>query len=153
MRMLKRKAVFSIMFTMCALLMGCSKKVDTVDIAALSNTLLENVVFEDELNVTDDTMIKKLYNIDDYEKAQVYISSGATSEEIAVFEFSSQKTAEEGFKKAQDRIASQKADFESYIPKEVKKLNDAVVKQFGQYVVVCVSNGDEAEKIITQQLR
>ena len=61
--------------------------------------------------------------------------------------------AEKGLKKAQERIASQKEAFAAYIPKEVKKLDDAVVEQFGQYVVVCVSNSREAETIITKQSR
>lgn len=155
MRMLKRAAVFLMISMMLVLLAGCSGKesIVTIDIVSLSNELLQNAAFGDELNAADDEVIKKLYDIDDYEKAQVYISSGATAEEIAVFEFSRKEMAEKGLKKAQEKIASQKEAFATYIPKEVKKLDDAVVEQFGQYVVVCVSNSREAETIITKQSR
>ena len=150
MKKIKTVTTLLIITTMFVLLSGCSKKeeVTDVDIASLSNELLENVKFEDELNAVDDAMIEKLYGVDDYEDAKVYISTGATAEEIAVFKFQSTEIAEDGFKKAQERIENQKADFETYIPKEVKKLENAVVEQFGQYVVVCVSNGDGTEKII-----
>ena len=99
-----------------------------------------------------DEVIKMLYGINDYAQAQVYISSGATAEEIAVFEFSDTNTATNGFQMAQNRLEEQKEDFESYIPKEIRKLDRAVVLKVGKYVVVCVSNGDTAEKIITQFL-
>lgn len=154
MKTIKKTFIFLLIFTMITMLFGCSEKKDTtdIDISYLSNELLEKAEFEDELNSVDNIMIQKLYNINDFVNAQVYISSGATSEEIAIFEFDSKEMAAEGLKKALDRIEEQKADFESYIPKEIQKLDRAVVKQSGKYVIVCVSNSDEAEKIITQYI-
>lgn len=132
---------------------GCGKEeVADIDIDRLCSELLEQAEFEDELSQVDDEVIKMLYGINDYAQAQVYISSGATAEEIAVFEFSDTNTATNGFQMAQNRLEEQKEDFESYIPKEIRKLDRAVVLKVGKYVVVCVSNGDTAEKIITQFL-
>ncbi|MGN1080988.1 MAG: DUF4358 domain-containing protein [Acutalibacteraceae bacterium] len=154
METIKKALLFVLSITIIATLFGCSAQNDTtdIDIGYLSNELLEKAEFEDELNAIDDTTIKKLYNIDDYVKASVYLSSGATAEEIAVFEFDSKDTAADGLKKAQVRIEEQKTDFESYIPKEIPKLDRAVVKQSGKYVIVCVSNSNTAEKIITQYI-
>lgn len=154
MKATNKALIFLLSITMIITLIGCSAKNDTIDIdiSYLSNKLLENVEFEDDLNAADDNTVKKLYNINNYVNASVYIGSGATAEEIAVFEFDSKKAAQDGMKMAQNRIEEQKADFESYIPKEVQKLNNAVVKQLGKYVIVCVSNSSEAEKIITQYI-
>ncbi len=139
---------------MIATLFGCSAQNDTTDIDMehLSSELLKNAEFEDELSAVDDMIIKKLYNIDNCVAAKVYISSGATAEEIAVFEFDNRETAADGLKKAKIRIGEQKENFESYIPKEMQKLDNAVVKQSGKYVIVCVSNGNKAKKIITQYI-
>lgn len=154
MKTIKKALLFLLSITIIITLFGCSAPNDTtdIDIGYLSNELLEKAEFEDELNAVDDATIKKLYNIDDYVKASVYLSSGATAEEIAVFEFDSKDTATDGLKKAQARIEEQKTDFESYIPKEIPKLDSAVVKQLGKYVIVCVSNSNRAEKIITQYI-
>lgn len=150
----KKTLLFLLSLTMIITLFGCSAENNTVaiDIGCLSRELLEKTEFEDELNAVDDAVIKKLYDINNYVAAEVYASSGATAEEIAVFEFDSKETATEGLKKAQARMEEQKTDFESYIPKEVQKLDNAVVKQVGRYVIVCVSNSNEAERIITQYI-
>lgn len=146
--------MFLLSMIMIAILFGCSDQNDAanMDIAQLSNELLDKAEFEDELSAVDGATIKKLYDIDNYVKASVYLSSGATAEEIAVFEFDSKDAAADGLKKAQVRIEEQKTDFESYIPKEIPKLDSAVVKQSGNYVIVCVSNSDKAEKIIKQYI-
>lgn len=142
--------VLLFMAIMILLLPGCAGKEEdfTVDIRSLGQELLEKAAFEDELNPVDDNVIKMLYNIDAYRDAGVYISSGATAEEIAVFEFQNKAAAEKGLENALERISNQKETFKSYIPKEVKKLEDTVIRQYGQYVVVCVSNSSEAEKVV-----
>lgn len=148
MKLLKR--LFILLVT-AIILSGCSAKSDPdIDINSLCNELLDKAGFEDELSSVDEDVIKQLYDIEDYSKAQVYISSGATAEEIAVFQFGNCNLAKEGFKKAQNRIEEQKQDYETYVPKEVKKLEDALVERHGSYVIVCVSNSDEAEKIVNQ---
>lgn len=137
---------------MMAAMSGCSGKeeITVLDISSLTSELLEQAEFEDELSPVDDEVIKKLYDIEDYVNASVYLSSGATAEEIAVFEFDGRDTAAAGLKKAQERVEEQRTDFESYIPKEIPKLDRAVVKQEGNYVIVCVSNSGKAEEIITK---
>lgn len=151
---IKKTVVFLLSITIMITLVGCSAKNDVtdIDITDLSNELLENAEFEDELSAVDDTIIQKLYNIDDYVNASVYLSSGATAEEIAVFEFDSEDNAKDALEKIQTRIEEQKVDFELYIPKEIPKLDNAVVRQAGPYVIACVSNGSKAETIITQYI-
>ena len=150
----KQARLFLFSVIMMIMLSGCStqKGRTDIDISGLCSELLEKAEFEDELNTVDDAIIKMLYGIDDYVEAAVYLSSGATAEEIAVFEFDSKETAADALKKARVRIEEQKKDFESYIPKEIPKLDRAVVIQSDSYVIVCVSNSDKAEEIITQYI-
>ncbi len=152
--MKKIKLIFLILF-MCVAMVGCSKEkeVNQIDLGQLSDELLTKEEFEDKLNQIDDSMVKKLYNIDDYVEARVYIGSGATAEELALFEFRNEKDAKEGLELVLVRIANQKDDFSSYLPQEVSKLDHAMVKQWGKYVFVCVSNHNFSEEIILQYLQ
>ena len=52
---------------------------------------------------------------------------------------------------AQKRLESQKAAFENYAPKEMEKLNKAIIFQKGNYVVVCITDdGDNAQKVLNK---
>lgn len=135
---------------------GCAKSESdsTIDIAELGRVLTENIKFEDELNIIDDSTAGKLYNIDDFTKSQVYVSSGATAEEIGIFEFDSAQKSKYGFDMAKNRIEEQKAAFELYVPQEVMRLKDAIVKRWGRYVIICVCDDSAAaEKIIAGYLK
>lgn len=151
MKTTKRILLFWIATAMAVFCLGCGQKPSNtdIDLAALGNELLQNAEFEDELSAVDDSVIQKVYEMDTYVNAQVYMSSGATAEEIALFEFEDSKAAGEGFKQVKTHLENQKEDFSTYIPKEVQKLERGVVKQSGKYVLVCISNGDKAEAIIT----
>ena len=129
-------------------LSACSKQEITIDIKELSDSLLQNVTFSDELTQIDEKVVESLYNIDNAINEYVYISSGATADEIAVFEFENADDAKKALENARDRISKQREDYETYIPAEVKKIDNAIVKNSGRYLIVCVSDGDEAAKII-----
>lgn len=129
---------------------GCSSK--NINIEQLSNELIDNLNFEDELIKIDDNTIKKIYNIDNFINSYVYISSGATAEEIAIFEFANENEAKENIPNVEERITIQKDSFASYIPKEVKKLDNAIVKQYSKYLIVCITDDDSAQNIIKKYI-
>lgn len=149
------KKIFTLIFTFlfAAGIAGCGKN-DTIsiDIDALSKELMEKVKFDDELVLSDSETAARVYGIESAVKSKLYIGSGATAEEIAVFEFGSVSDAEEGLKAAEARISEQKKSYESYAPDEIKRLDNSVVKCAGKYVAVCVTNDKAAEKIISEYL-
>lgn len=96
-------------------------------------------------------MAGMLYGIDAAVQSSVYISSGATAEEIAVFEFETEEDCKEAVSLAEQRIEDQKEAFASYVPKEVKRLDGAVVKQYGRFLAVCVcDDGRKAEELFAE---
>ena len=123
-----------------------------MDAQALANELMDKVGFVDELNLISHEMVSKLYGIANAQEAYVYMGSGATAEEVAVFKFADEQSAKDGLAKAQQRIASQKDSFANYIPEEVARLDNAVIKQSGEYLAVCVSEGSAASDIISQYM-
>lgn len=125
---------------------------ESVDLAALAQTLLADGSFDDALAQIDDDTVTMLYGIDNAAEQVVYIGSGATPEEIALFSFATAAEAEAGFALAQMRIADQKEAFSDYNAWEMPKLEDAVVKQYGSYVVLCVSGDSSAAAILEEKL-
>lgn len=121
------------------------------DAGEIGKKLAEDLAFEDELTLADEDMAGMLYGIDAAVQSSVYISSGATAEEIAVFEFETEEDCKEAVSLAEQRIEDQKEAFASYVPKEVKRLDGAVVKQYGRFLAVCVcDDGRKAEELLAE---
>ena len=125
----------------------------TIDINELSKDIIENIEFEDELNKADNETASKLYDINNFTSQSVYMSSGATSEEIAIFEFEDKEACKVALEKANKRIEEQKQNFKDYMPKEMKKLENAMIKNKNQYLIVCITNHpEEVGKILSKYL-
>ena len=151
-----KKKIAAIMFLiMLGTLAGCSKekKEDRViDVHTMAQSLLNDITYEDQLTKVEGNMFQMIYGIsqEDIEEYEAYVSTGATAEEIAVIKAKDEATAESMEEKLTERVEAQKNSFANYIPKEVEKLEEAVVYQEGVYVVLSISNDDEkAEKIIS----
>lgn len=138
---------------MIAIITGCSAQTQEIDIEMLAKELLENVTFEDELTAVEQAMGSKIYEVEDDVKNIVYISSGATSEEIALFEFQNEEAAKTGYEKAKDRVERQKENYATYIPEEVSRLDQAIIEKYGKYVILCITNDQSAEQIIQKYIQ
>lgn len=147
-----KKRMLSLLLALALLLglAGCGTTGGSLDIQALAEDLLKNGEFSDELWKIDDSIVQKLYNVSDYTQALVYVGSGATAEELALFAFPSEDAAAQGLQKAKDRLESQIADYRTYLPQEVPKLQNAVVKQWGNFVIVCISPGSACGEIVAR---
>jgi 2-C-methyl-D-erythritol 4-phosphate cytidylyltransferase len=52
-----------------------------------------------------------------------------------------------------NHLSEMQQSFQDYLPKEAKKIDDAVILQWGRYVVACVSGDkDNAKKVLTEQM-
>ena len=131
---------------------ACGSKATDVNVEELADKLLEQVDFEDELTEVDSGMVATLYGIEGAEEQKVYMSCGATTEEIAVFRFATEKDAQTGLDTLSQRLESRKEDYANYMPDEVTRLENAVLKCSGCYVALCVSSDDEAQQIIGEYL-
>ena len=79
----------------------------------------------------------------------LYISTMATPEEIAVFEVDPAFSAEALTELAEARIARQKESYASYAPEQVPKLDSAVIRTCGSFVIVCVcADNAKAETLL-----
>lgn len=76
-------------------------------------------------------------------------ASGAYPDEIAVFVFADEASAEEGKTAVQQRLDEQKATYETYTPDEFYKLEGAVIEVSGKTLYYLVtSDNSKAEEIV-----
>ena len=114
----------------------------SIDLLEISDELQNNVDFVEKLNPVSDKIISSLYGINEGDAVNgiVLTSSGATAEEIAIFEVESQEQAKVIKEKLYTRIEKKKGDFENYIPEEMGKLKSPCVAANKELVVMCLSD-------------
>ena len=127
-----------------------------LDGAALADKLVSDVSFEDQLSKVDDDTALMLYGLtaDQIASANVYVGSGATAEEVAVIEGVDEDSAKVIEEQVRARVQSQLDDYKDYIPEEVPKLENPVIKKDGNFVILCVSgDNDTAESVIKEMMK
>ncbi|MGE4353973.1 MAG: DUF4358 domain-containing protein [Oscillospiraceae bacterium] len=150
------KKIIALLVVMALLLLlpACGSeenKVKDFDPADLSAALLDSNCFTDLLSEMDTAVALELYGIDaeKVDGCSVYLGTGATAEEIAVFKAVDADAAAEIAAALQDRVASQVEAYKNYVPKEVPKLEKAIVLSKGVYAVyVTAEDSDGARSIV-----
>lgn len=143
---------------MCLLMLasctGKDQEVSSVDVKVVADRLASEITYEDTIAETNGDMARLLYGYEegDVKAATVYISAGATTEEAAVFECTDEAAAQRVAEGAQQRIEAQKMSVQSYKPEELSRLEQAVLRTEGHYVVLSISDAPaDAEKILDEE--
>lgn len=145
------KKLVAIIMMVCmtlSLTVGCGEEAVTVDVKQMAADLKANLEFVDELSEVDTETALALYGLttEQVPNSSVYMSSMATAEEIAVFEAKDSETLEQVKAAVDQRIVDQRKAYEDYVPGELEKLTDPTIVVKGNYVVLCVSDDDDASK-------
>jgi len=135
------------LLSMCA----CGKTIE-LDVKAAAAELVEKVEYQDTLYELPENMLPTLYGITDGMTGAAYAGSGATAEEVAVFDAGSDKTAEELMKTMQTRLDDRAESYANYMPDEVFKIENAVLQQHGKYVILCVTDDTDSAKAVIDGL-
>ena len=153
--MKKTLAILLSAVMMLGLLAGCgTKDTKNVDAAKAADDLKSALTFQDELSEATQELRDRTYGIsaDDVVSGKLYLSSGATAEEIAVFEAKDDAAAERLLAAAKERVEAQKTAFEDYAPAEMTKLNNAVVERNGKIVALCIADDSSAAQKKVKEL-
>lgn len=150
----KRVRIGMVFMLLLSIAAGCSsKKEDDVkyfDMQKLADQLQEELGFEALIKAEEDVVFD-LYPLEkeDVDAYLVYVSSGATTEEIAIFKAREKDKVEDMMASIQTRIADQEESFATYRPEELTRLENKRIEQRGQYVILCISNNpDKALDVI-----
>ena len=146
---MKKRNIFTKAIAVCSiasvLFLGCgSSSPVSVDTEALATSLTGDISYDNELTVLSEDEITNYVTVEKDVKGIMYMSSGSTAEEVAVFTAPDEETASTMKNNVQEFLNDQKTSFEDYIPEEAKRIEDAVLVVNGNYVVLCVS-GDSAK--------
>lgn len=121
-----------------------------INYAGLADELAA-LVQDDDISQVDAAMAAATYGIEE-EKVQdckVFLSSGATASEVAVFAMKDEDGVNELLELINERLEERKASFADYAPDEVPKLENAVLLNKDNYVVFAVlSDPQAAEDVI-----
>ena len=119
-----------------------NNKTIQINIEDLASKILQSGAFADELIKVDSEMIMSDYNFtaDEVEEFVSYQGSGATSEEIVILKVKDKSNLNSIKDKINARIEERKEAFQSYLPKEVGKIDNNILRVEGNYVIFCVSN-------------
>lgn len=118
-----------------------------INIDELADKIVTSGAFEDELIKADSEMVIKDYGFtnDEIKELVSYQGSGATSEEIVILQVNDKSNLNTVKEKINTRIDERKEAFASYLPKEVFKIENNVLKIEGNYAILCISN--DAKKV------
>lgn len=151
----KKRLVIGLLITvLLSLTVRCSQKKESetkdFDVQKLADQLLEDLALT-FLAKAEESIVFNLYPLekDAIDAYAVYVSSGATTEEIAIFKASDEDKTKDMMTSIQTRISDQKESFSTYRPEELPRLEDSVLVQRGQYIILCISdNRDKALEVI-----
>ena len=154
---MKKSIILVLIAAMIISLVSCSSggiTIDDADKAAFA--LVTSLEFDEALSETqnDEQTLRKfrLTDSDAVLNVSRYVGSGATADEVAVFECSSADATAEVIEAINDRISYLRDGYSSYGPEEVPKIDKAKVLTYGNFVVFCISNSPEKTEEILKNL-
>lgn len=139
-----------LMLTLTACSAGKDKDI-TVDINKLSDEIQSQAVTTDKLVKSTDDNFASTYFVDmsKAEESIAYLSSATTACEVAVVKCKDSAYVSEVEKLFKTRATNQSKLFATYNTTEAAKLDSAIIKTAGNYVVLCVVDDNaKAEEIL-----
>lgn len=127
-----------------------------INILELANRISQSNAFEDELAEAEKEIVISEYDFDENKIKEIvsYQGSGATSEEIVILQLNAKNDLNEIKQKIDNRLTERKEVFESYLPKEVSKIDNKILKIVNNYIILCISNNqDEVNNIINDYIK
>lgn len=130
-----------------------TQKEPAEQVTAVADNLSKNIEFKDQMTEMTGENARDVYllNENDVSEGKVYVSTGATAEEIAVWYAASPEKVEIVKKALEERVEFQRTSFEDYNAQELTKLKDPVLETKGQYVILCISDDNDKAKAIIDE--
>ena len=125
---------------------GCGKEVKEIDAKELASKLVSDISYLSKPEELSAEEIGFYIELEEGVTGVMYMSSGETAEEVAVFTAPDEDTALSVKEALEDFLEEQSDAFKNYEPETVERIDDAVLEQRGVYVIMCVS--DESQKAV-----
>ena len=126
--------------------LGGQKDSDALDMENFRQNILSKVMFDTELQKLDDSSAHGMINVAEDSKIFLYTGSGNYSDLLVLVEASSETNAKSDQTAIEQHLKDMRESFEAYIPKEAKKISNALIVRSGCYIIVCVTDDIENAK-------
>lgn len=149
--------VLAVILALGTVLSGCGKQAAAeVDVSTVAQALKDGLAFQDEMQELPDTRLESVYPTIDASTLsgfKIYKgASGATAEEIAVFEAKDADSVAAIEEAVAMRLEDLNLQFADYVPAEVKKITDAISTTSGNVVVLVIADDSAAaQKLLDKQ--
>ncbi len=147
---MKKAVVILLTVIMTVSLFGC-ENTKIFDVNTLADTLNSNLEFGEALEKSESEIAYSIYGIDSSlcTDAALYLGSGATADEIAVFNCIDNNSVKKVVEAANNRLDYLREGYSSYGPSEVPKIESAKIITEGLTVIVCIcKNPDSVAEFI-----
>lgn len=154
------KKIILLVLTVCFIAMplsACGAKEEVnVNAKDIAPAIVSSLTWKEELmEVTSENVLTNYYFVDgeDYSFFALYrSSSGATAEEVAVFEAVDKDAADRIKEAVTTRVEDLRFAFEDYIPAELTKIDRAVIYTKGNFVILITNDDDEAARNVLKEI-
>lgn len=128
---------------------------DALDTEALVKAALSQISYETELVQMEAAVAESMITTADEDtKIELYMGEGTCSDELLIVTVPDSDSIKKEVKNVQKHLTDMQQSFQDYLPKEAKKIDDAVILQTKNYIVACVTlDKENARKVIEQQLQ
>ena len=139
-----KKFVKLILILVVMMLLGCGKVSEIVG-EDLAQTLTENVLFSEQLTEINASNAEKrfLLNPKDYTELTSYVGTASACNEFAIIKTDDTETI---IKKLNEYIDRTRQEYETYRPKQAKKLDLAIIAVYKDTVVMIITADTDGAK-------
>ena len=133
-----------------------NKKDIQINIQDLASRIVGSASFEDQLAQADSEMVMNDYTFtsDEINDLVSYQGSGATSEELVILQVKDKSKINSVKEKINTRLSERREAFGSYLPKEVGKIDNNILRVEGNYIILCIANDtNTVNKIINEYIK
>lgn len=128
------------------------KKETSIDVAQLSKDLQATISTGSLGEVSEDIIASTYFlDMDKIEEASAALNSGASACEVAVVKCSDSSYVSEAEELFETYVDNRSTLFASYNAPEVEKLDAALIKSSGNYVVLCVTDDTDAAEAVLKE--
>jgi hypothetical protein len=127
----------------------------TLDTEAMAQAAIEEISFDTELTKMEDSVVESMISTaSDDTKVELYMGEGTCADELLFVTVAKEGDLDGEIEAVQKHLTEMQQSFEDYLPKEAKKIDNAVILQSGLYIVACVSGDkDSTRKVLEEQLK
>lgn len=137
-----------ILTLLLSLITGCGNKQDEFDADKLLESLLKEVTYSGELKNIDDNAKMYFSELPEDTTVKLYTVGGYFADEVALLTFKDESNSAAAEKIIKSHVKELREQFLNYVPKEVGKIDNAVIFQNGKYIFLCITNDYKTAKNI-----